>query len=144
MTNAKVTPEIENFIETITETNNQITIEQIKSKITENFNVYVCVETVRRCIYKLNITLKVAARTLENVSSTVSKDRRRVYASESLANDAHDENINIFIEASGFNLHLRRTMARSRLGAPVSIIVPSVRGRNVSLISAITKNEVIF
>ena len=97
VTSAKESPEIENFIETLIKTNNQITIEQIKSKIAEYFNVNACVETVRRCIYKLGVALKVAARILENVYSTVSKDRRWVHASEFLANDAHGENINVFL-----------------------------------------------
>ena len=104
----------------------------------------VCVETVRSCIYKHNTTLKVAAGTFENVNSTVSKDRGRVSAPEFLANGAHGGNINVFIDEAGFNLHLRRTKARSRREAPASIVVPSVCGIHVSLISATTKNEVIF
>ena len=35
-------------------------------------------------------------------------------------------------------------MARSVRGAAASVILPAVRGRKVSLISAISRNEVVF
>ena len=40
--------------------------------------------------------------------------------------------------------HLRRTRAGPARGAPASIILPSVRGRNTSLITAISREEVLF
>ena len=73
MVNEKITPGIENFVESEIENNSQITIVQQKTKISENLNVNICNETVRRCIYKLKITLKVALRTLENVNSAISE-----------------------------------------------------------------------
>ena len=103
-----------------------------------------CLETIRRIIYKLNITLKKASRTLENVNSVISKERRKEYARAFLNEDAENLKTMVFIDESGFDLHLRRTMARSPRGAPASVILPSVRGRNVSFISAITKMGVLF
>ena len=142
--NQKMTPEIEEFIENSIEINSQITLTQIKSLINERFSISVCLETIRRVIYKLKITLKKASRTLENVNSEISKIRRKEYARNFLNEDSENDKIKIFIDESGFNLHLRRTMARSPRGAPAFGILPSVCGRNVSLISAITRDEVIF
>lgn len=58
--------------------------------------------------------------------------------------DSENEKIKIFIDESGFNLHLRRTVAPASRNSRASIILPSVRGQNISLISAITREEVIF
>ena len=139
-----MTPEIEEFVESSIEENSQITLVEIKRKTNEKFSVNVCIETIRRVIYKLKITLKKATRTLENVNSEISKIKRKEYARNFLNEDSESDQIKIFIDESGFNLHLRRTMARSARGAPASIIIPAVRGRNVSLISAISRDDVIF
>ena len=40
----------------------------------------------------------------------------------------------IFIDESGFNLHLHRSMARSKIGSRAKIVLPTIRGRNVSLV----------
>ncbi|KAG0438494.1 hypothetical protein DMUE_3054 [Dictyocoela muelleri] len=142
--NSKITNEVEVFIETEIEKNPQITLEQIKNKIRQNFNIIVSLETIRKIIYKLKITLKKASRTLENVNSTISKQTGQEYARNFLNEDNLRETIKVFIDESGFNLHLRRTMARSIRGAPASVVILLVRGRNVSLISAITRNEVLY
>ena len=68
----------------------------------------------------------------------VAKENGKIYAQNFLEEDANDERIFVFIDESGFNPHLRRTMARSARGAPASIILPSVCGRNISLITAIS------
>ena len=65
--NQKMNSEIEQFVETQIEIDSQITLEQIKTKINERFNASVCLETIRRVIHELKITLKRALRTLENV-----------------------------------------------------------------------------
>ena len=55
----------------------------------------------------------------------------------------HSQNI-IFIDESGFNCHLRRSKARSKINTPARVTVPTVRGRNVSLIAAINIRGIVF
>ena len=74
----------------------------------------------------------------------VTKKNRKTCAQNFLEEDANDERKFVFIDESGFNPHLRRTMSRSARGAPSSIILPSVRGRDISLITAISREEVLF
>ena len=50
----------------------------------------------------------------------------------------------IFIDQSGFNLHLRRILGRSIRVYTVTTILFTTRGTNASLISAISKNEVLY
>ena len=42
----------------------------------------------------------------------------------------------MFIDESGFNYHLRRSETRSRVNTAAHVTVPTVTGRNVSLIAA--------
>ena len=49
----------------------------------------------------------------------------------------------IFLDESGFNLHLRRRFARSRLGTRAPTVVPTIRGRNVTLILAASSSRII-
>ncbi|KAG0440990.1 hypothetical protein DMUE_1373 [Dictyocoela muelleri] len=125
--NSKVTSEVEVFIETEIEKKPQITLEQIKNKIRHGLNIIVSLETIRRIIYKLKITLKKASRTLENVNSARYKQMRQEYARNFLTEDTLGSTIKVFIDESGFNLYFRRTMARSTRGAPASVVLPSLR-----------------
>ncbi len=50
----------------------------------------------------------------------------------------------IFLDESGFNLYLRRTLARAVKGKTTSVIVPTTRCVNQSLLSAISNTEVVF
>ena len=124
--------------------NSQITLEQLKEKISRTYQLTVSIESIRKAIHRLKVTLKVASQTLEIVNSVVAKENGKIYAQNFLEEDANDERIFVFIDESGFNPHLRRTMARSARGAPASIILPSVRGINISLITAISREEVLF
>ncbi|KAF7694605.1 hypothetical protein CDIK_2113 [Cucumispora dikerogammari] len=76
--NKKVTSDIENRIETLIEKKPQITTKKIKEKLTSQFNTVVCVETIRKVIYKLNITLKKASRVLENVNSLINLKKKNM------------------------------------------------------------------
>ena len=49
----------------------------------------------------------------------------------------------VFIDKSGFNFHLRRTKGRSKINTPAHIILPTVRGRNISLIAAMNFHGIL-
>ncbi|KAF9897291.1 hypothetical protein BX616_005862, partial [Lobosporangium transversale] len=49
----------------------------------------------------------------------------------------------IFIDEAGFNLHLIREYGWSRKGRPVNVVRPTVRGRNVSVVGAISSTGII-
>lgn len=141
--NKKITEEIKNLIETIIENTPSITLVEIKNKILENFNVGVCIESIRLCITELGITKKNITMTGIQVNSERSKNLRKLYAIDFL-NNFHNDMQNIFIDESGFNLHLRRRQGRSHRGQLVQQLVPQTRGTNISLIMAINNNEVLY
>lgn len=50
----------------------------------------------------------------------------------------------VFIDESGFNLHLKRSYGRSRRGTRVIVKMPAVRGRSVSLLGSHTVDGMGF
>ena len=50
----------------------------------------------------------------------------------------------LFVEESGFNLHMQRNYGRSKRGSRVNFTVPTVRGMNVTFLSAINEIGVIY
>ena len=56
-------------------------------------------------------------------------------------NELNDK-YNIFIDECGFGLHLRKGCGRSKAGERVRITIPTIRGRNITLLAAINCEEV--
>ena len=50
----------------------------------------------------------------------------------------------VYLDGSGFNLHLTCPYGRSRVGTSPISEVPSSSGKNLSLMQAITKEEVLY
>lgn len=138
-----ITEEIKSYIEILIEWTPSITLGQIKAKIESAYNVTLSISSIFYTINDLRITLKDSRKILERVNAEDTIQRRFEYASFFLENAPEDKNKCIFIDESGFNLHLRRRKARSRVGERASLTIPAVRGRNVSLIIAANQTEVI-
>ncbi|KAG0439776.1 hypothetical protein DMUE_2196 [Dictyocoela muelleri] len=86
------------------------------------------------------ITLKKINFTTININSK--KTNRSEYARTYL--DIGEDKIKIFIDESSCNFYLRRTFSRSQWRSTVSVVVPSNRGLNASLISAISNENPLF
>jgi len=94
-------------------------------------------------IIKLKITLKRAYPVLTRVNSADIKEQRKNYAISYLNDIERNEKYNVFVDESGFNIHMRRSMGRSPLGARTTFTVASYRGNNYTLICAITNKVVV-
>jgi len=68
---------------------------------------------------------------------------RRNYAADLITNSPRERQKIIFIDESGFNLHLRRSQARSTRGNRSSIEATTNKGTNRSLTMTINRNRVI-
>jgi hypothetical protein len=77
------------------------------------------------------------------VNYTIRIEQRRVFATEFLINTATDDSRNVFVEECGFKLLLRRHYGRSVRGTWVSVTVPTIRGQNITLLSAINSHGVV-
>ncbi|KAF7670569.1 hypothetical protein CDIK_4564, partial [Cucumispora dikerogammari] len=73
-----------------------------------------------------------------------SKELRKEYANYFLNDLTIEDKCIIFIDKSPFNLFMRRNYGRSRTDTRATAVVPTSRGRNLSLISAINGEKVLY
>ena len=140
--NKKVTPDLLHFIENTVEDLPTIILSEIKTKILIEKAITISIESIRKAILSLGITRKKVTQTGVHINSDRNKLLRKEYA-RTFLEEHHDDSFNVFIDESGFNIHMRRTQGRSARGQIVQVLVPAVRGVNVSLLSAINGNSVL-
>ncbi|XP_037808318.1 uncharacterized protein LOC119601452 [Lucilia sericata] len=140
---SKLNTEILNKIEEIIERNSSITLKGIREKILEIHNVDLSTTSIHNALKTLRITLKTATINIDRINCDTTIQRRIPYALNFAQNAPDIREKIIFIDESGFNYHLRRNKARSRVNTAAHVIVPTVRGRNVSLIAAMNIHGVL-
>lgn len=138
-----ITENIKDYIELLIEYSPAITLNEIKTKILDTYFVNVSLSSIFYAINDLRITLKDSRKILDRVNAESTIQQRFEYSTFFLENAPEDKNKCIFIDESGFNLHLRRRKARSRRGQRAPLTIPAVRGRNVSLIIAANQTEIL-
>lgn len=139
----KITPEIGNFIEKMVEHNPSITLKDMAKSCAINLNEVISMQTINRYLRDLKITLKRSSIILDRVNDNERLKQRKDFATFFLTNASTDDRQNIFIDESGFNLHLRRNYGRSIAGKRSSIVVPTIRGKNITLLSSINNEKII-
>lgn len=139
----KISTEIGEFIEKHVETNPGITLDMIKSKCLNEWNLSLSIPTIRLYLRALKVTLKRSRIILDRVNDPIRLELRNKFATDFLTKASMDDRKNVFVDESGFNLHMRRNYGRSKRGSRVNFTVPTVRGRNVSFLSAINGIGVI-
>jgi hypothetical protein len=102
------------ILDSIERVGNTIALRQIKTYLRENYDINLS-------LLKLRITLKSSSKLLDRVNSEATLNME--YASFFTNNSPTDKRNCIFIDESGFNLHLRRSKARSRRGTTVMVVI---------------------
>ncbi|XP_037919380.1 uncharacterized protein LOC119656819 [Hermetia illucens] len=132
----KLTDELLTQLETCVESSPSISINEIRHQLSlKGFRV--SMSTVNNGLAKLGITLKLAHFELDRVNDPHTIELRKDYAVELSRRCQQTRQKTIFIDECGFNLHLRRHHTQAR------VVLPTVRGRNVTLIAAMTSDEII-
>lgn len=142
--NMKITEEMKHFIEKLIEINSSITLKDIKENIYNNYNISISLSSIYRILLSLKITLKKASIQLERVNEEIYIDKRKEYALWFNNSVNGDVKRCIFIDECSFNLHIRRTMARSKSGDRATIVMPTIRGRSITYISSLTCNGISY
>lgn len=142
--NFKLNDDVLKKIEEMVEENPCITLKNISKEILERYNIVLSINTIANGLKRLRITLKKASVQVDRRNNTTTIEQRKNYSLNFSRNAPEARKNIIFIDESGFNLHLRRSCARSRVNTPACVTIPTVRGRNVSLIAAININGIIF
>lgn len=129
-------------IEELVSCDPQLTLKEIKQKIenSREDGFSISISTINRCLVQLKITLKKTHLELDRVNSPEKIEERKVYSLWFNNFFSGDFSKAIFVDESSFNLHLKRTMGRSKQGTRANVTVPTIRGRSVSLIASISIN----
>uniref|UniRef100_A0A0A9WCV6 3-isopropylmalate dehydratase small subunit n=1 Tax=Lygus hesperus TaxID=30085 RepID=A0A0A9WCV6_LYGHE len=138
----KLNQNVLDAIESLVEENPGITLKEMKS-ILASRNIILSKSTIDNGLRLLKITLKIASKEVDRMNSPESIRRRREYALRFNEWAPTERGNLVFIDESGFNLHLRRTQARSRKNSRAVVTVPTIRGRNTTLIMAMNNQAVI-
>ena len=139
----KLNAEILNIIENIIEEDPGATLKWMKVLLETRHQISLSTSTIDNALKRLKITMKSSSKVLDRVNAEDTLIKRQEYA-DMFTREAPENMDNcIFIDESGFNLHLRRNKARSRIGTRAPIVIPAVRGRNMSLIVADNKSRTL-
>jgi transposase len=140
---SKITYEILRMIDDIVDSNPVITLKDIHKVLSERNNINISKSTVDNALKALKVTLKNSSKILDKVNAGETIEMKSVFSSYFLDNSPRDRRKLIFIDESGFNLHLRRSKARSKKGKRAQVVIPTVRGRNITLLLAANKESII-
>lgn len=141
--NFKLNNNILEKIEKLVEENPCIKLKNISEKIRES-GVQLSLTSINNALKKLRITLKCASINIEQLNSPETIQKRKLYAINFTDHAPQAREKIIFIDESGFNYHMRPTKARSKANTSAYIILPTVRGRNVSLLAAMNIQGILF
>ena len=139
----KLTTEIMECMENAVQECPTYTLKSIKEHVSRTKNLEISIPTIHRALEKMMITLKVGSKLIDRVNSESTLILRADYARNFNMNAPIDRNKCIFVDESGFNLHLRPSKARSKKGLRALIPIPTVRGRNTTLIIAANQSQVV-
>lgn len=123
----------------IIETNAEATLEELCDLLEEKLHIRVSRSTMGRITQKLNYSVKKTLYAAEKESEKVQKQRVEFW---SAIRDVRVEDL-IFIDESGVNLAMVRLYARALKGKRARGKKPQKRGRNISLITALSVQEVL-
>lgn len=111
------------------------TLKQVRDYVKREHNITPSTSWIAKCLKENGFTTKTIHEVPINRNTPENIAARKSYARE--ASGWEDDEL-IFIDESGFNLHLHRSRGRARLGDRATICTPSARGGNVTLIAAIS------
>ncbi|CAG8796814.1 7312_t:CDS:2, partial [Cetraspora pellucida] len=133
-----------NFLEEAIEQEPWITIADLIQELVDQFpNLQLSDRTVARYIRNMGFTLKRLTVVPEGRNSDDTIQKRKQYVER-----IYNENINIYsdmvyIDETGFNLHLSTLRGRARHGQPAIRKVVNNRRKNISVIAAINEDGVL-
>jgi transposase len=134
------------FVVDLVDTFPAITLDQMRLKLLSRFpglalsktSFYRFVRT--ECV----LSMKKIEKHVESRSSDATIEKRKAKVEEWLQDADMDFMKNcVFLDEAGFNLHLSRTRGWSPKGSRCVIEVPNSKGSNITILGAMTANEVI-
>ena len=139
---AKKTPEMVLRLVEAIEENPHITLKEAKALISSEFQIDVCVSTIKRWLDGELISLKKTRKCPISMNSDENKGLRKKYLENLLQDKAQNRTI-VWIDESNVNLFCQRNEGRSKIGSRCTVIDANGRGPNVHMIGAITSTSLV-
>ncbi|KAG0422610.1 hypothetical protein DMUE_6195 [Dictyocoela muelleri] len=110
-----------------------LTLKRLALNLETNNNIIKSVSTIHIIVKRAGFSRKVLTKIPINRNSDQSKNLRFIFG-QSIENISNEKNI--YIDESGFNLHLTQNYRYSKKNKKASISVPNSKGQNVSFLCA--------
>lgn len=120
-----------------------ITLKTIVARIMSTFGVAVSEKTVSLALTKSGFTMKLLRIIPESRNTPETICARREYALRFMNEAPMDRRHIIWIDETGFNLHLRRKYGRALAGLRANVVVANSRGHNISICAAMSEEGML-
>ncbi|CEP09973.1 hypothetical protein [Parasitella parasitica] len=134
------------FIRKLIDQRGTYTLEYLRETLMQNFPQVVISKTAFYHFIRDNCALSIKKFQLisEYRNSDETKQKRRKALQEWLADKDMDFEKNcVFLDEAGFNLHISRTRRWSRQRKPCKVLKPKSKGRNITILGAISLAGII-
>lgn len=139
--NVRVTNEIREFLNNCIDENCLVTLQELKEKIQMQFNIQLCLATIGKTLDGMLYTVKMVSDVPAQRNSADNKRIRMEYAQWYLQEGQN--RTSVFIDETGFNVWTRRNYGRAIRGQRAFRTKAAQRGRNLTIIMAITSEGLV-
>jgi transposase len=134
---------VSSLIRLIVDTDPDLTLKQIATTVEERLDIKMSKSTVSRILTDIGYTMKLLRLEPEARNSGEQLEARFNYAQMFMNDRPVERGHVIWVDETGFNLHLRRRCGRSTRGTRATAVVPSARGRNISVVAAMSETGLL-
>jgi transposase len=125
--------------------NCSITLESIKRRLMNEYNLEVSISTINRAISSFNFTFKRVSLIPEKRNDPGTIETRYEYARSFLSHIGSKDGENIFfLDEAGFSASMRAKGGRAPRGQRAVQTVPNLRTRNISMCCVMSKRGIFF
>ncbi|KAF7685097.1 hypothetical protein CDIK_4154 [Cucumispora dikerogammari] len=115
------------------------------AKTQEEFGINLSKSSVDRILSGFQYSLKRIHYIPERRNNSGVIETRKVYALDYVALQGQfSEDLFVFIDEVGLNVSMRATRGRSSVGSAATLVIPSLRSRNVSICCAMNRNGILY
>jgi transposase len=139
----KMTNTIKELVQLLVDTDPDLTLAQICTKVFERLHTTISISSVNRILTAIGYTMKLSRIIPEARNSEQQVESRFHYASMFMQERPVERGNIIWLDETGFNLHLRRRKGRSKIGERANVVVPNTQGKNISIVAAMNETGLL-
>ena len=122
--------------------NASITLNQLKIKLWMEFQINVCINTVKNWLDRELFTVKLTRNQIDNMNNAKNEEKRGTYMQKLFEARSEGRTL-IWIDETNFNLFCRRRQGRSKIGTRASILLPASKVAYLHCIGAMSASNIV-